>query len=88
MININDNPPVFVPRQQTVELNEELDEGQSFSDIIRTSHYQYYYCIEWSGTVVVILTVSDDDGDELTDRMFHITNGNDLGNFTFDPDSE
>ena len=34
------------------------------------------------------LTVTDEDGDDLTERTFYITSGNELGNFTFDTESE
>lgn len=80
VININDNRPVFDSSNQTVQLAEESEPGKPVSAYDASSINPR--CGP-AGSVVARLVVTDGDGDDFTDRIFSITSGNDLGNFTF-----
>ena len=83
VLNINDNPPKFDQEIRTVQLEEEAEEGELSLPL--SAGFSW---LPPTGTVVVTLNVTDRDGDDFTDRTFSITAGNELGNFTFDPEME
>ena len=85
VVNINDNRPVFDRTNLTVQLAEESAPGNTASHVCCAQQVPPRFP---PGTTVASLVVSDNDGEDFSERTFSITGGNDLGNFTFDPDLE
>lgn len=98
VLNLNDNPPVFNETQLTVQLQEELPAGRREIRGVKGAGeggrkgrkeegktLVLMSCPLYStGTIVATLVVTDEDGDDLTERIFSITSGDEFGNFSFD----